>query len=51
MFCLKYIEEIINDIDVFCRRLWLVEFFLDIDNDDEFIVFNKSDFMLFKGRN
>lgn len=41
----------INDIEVFCRRLRLVEFFLDEECIDEFIVLNFSNFVFFWGRN
>lgn len=44
-------EEMTNDIEAFCRRLRLAEFFLDEECIDESIVSNPSNFVPPRGRN
>lgn len=44
-------EEIQEDLNQFCRKLRLSEFFLDISDEDESLVRNKSNFTPKPGRN
>uniref|UniRef100_A0A0L8HZV6 Uncharacterized protein n=1 Tax=Octopus bimaculoides TaxID=37653 RepID=A0A0L8HZV6_OCTBM len=43
--------EIKDDISEFCRKLRLTEAFIDLNNEDDSIIKNKSNFIPSKGRN
>lgn len=47
---MEYKTEIENNTDSSYRRLRPAEFFLDKENEEEYIEANKSDYMPFKGR-